>query len=240
MTEWISHRGYCSTASENTAEAFRAAQSVGFHHIETDLRLTADGHIVLCHDPDLSRVSGQPVNVSSSTREQLLEVRLNRGERLFFLDELLDQFKNLQWTFDFKEQQNPSILHIFSELIALKGMQEWIVTNVTFLAWDLALENDLRKRYSSARFYARLEECKRAGIAHLLHLGFLSGVKPSKIYSLASRFKGVPLFRSELVNRYHHQGARVLAFLPETQEEAKAALKAGFDQILSDHPPISD
>lgn len=239
MTEWISHRGYCATASENTAEAFRAAQSVGFHHIETDLRLTADGHIVLCHDPDLRRVADQPLNISLSTRRQLLEVRLRRGERLFFLDELLDQFSHLQWTFDFKEENNPRILNVFSELIERKGMKEWISLNVTFLTWDSALEEDLKRTYRGARFYARLEECKRAGITQLLHLGFLSGVSSSKIYSLTSRYKGISLFRSALVKRYHRQGARVLAFLPESATDAKAALEAGFDQILSDHPPLS-
>ncbi|MHC4405787.1 MAG: glycerophosphodiester phosphodiesterase family protein, partial [Planctomycetota bacterium] len=56
---WISHRGYCGDgAVENSAAAFAAARAVGFRHVETDLRITADGRLVLAHDPSWSRLGG--------------------------------------------------------------------------------------------------------------------------------------------------------------------------------------
>lgn len=45
------HRGSSVIHPENTLEAFAAAIKEGADGIETDLRLTADEEIVLCHDP---------------------------------------------------------------------------------------------------------------------------------------------------------------------------------------------
>ena len=46
----IAHRGYAVHAPQNSAEAFEAAGKLGFWAIETDVRRTADGVLVCCHD----------------------------------------------------------------------------------------------------------------------------------------------------------------------------------------------
>ena len=46
----ISHRGFCREATENTLEAFADAARVGVDGIETDIRMTTDGRLVLFHD----------------------------------------------------------------------------------------------------------------------------------------------------------------------------------------------
>jgi glycerophosphoryl diester phosphodiesterase len=53
----IAHRGGALLAAENTAAAFRAAAAAGAEMVETDLRLTADGHLVCLHDADLTRIA---------------------------------------------------------------------------------------------------------------------------------------------------------------------------------------
>jgi glycerophosphoryl diester phosphodiesterase len=47
----IAHRGACWDAPENTLEAFELAIEQGADYVEFDVRLTADGRPVLCHDP---------------------------------------------------------------------------------------------------------------------------------------------------------------------------------------------
>jgi glycerophosphoryl diester phosphodiesterase len=54
----IAHRGASADAPENTLEAFQLAWQQGADAIETDLRLTADGHVVALHDPTLTRTTG--------------------------------------------------------------------------------------------------------------------------------------------------------------------------------------
>ena len=53
----IAHRGASMRAPENTVAAFEAAVGLGAFAIETDLRLTRDGHLVCHHDSDLRRIA---------------------------------------------------------------------------------------------------------------------------------------------------------------------------------------
>lgn len=49
LPQTIAHRGYKASWPENTMGAFKGAVDVGAHAIETDLRLTAEGVVVLSH-----------------------------------------------------------------------------------------------------------------------------------------------------------------------------------------------
>ena len=48
----LGHRGASTYAGDNTLEAFRVAVAQGADGIETDIRLTTDGVMVLHHEPD--------------------------------------------------------------------------------------------------------------------------------------------------------------------------------------------
>ncbi len=47
----IAHRGASRTETENTPEAFRRADAMGADGVELDVRLAADGSLVVSHDP---------------------------------------------------------------------------------------------------------------------------------------------------------------------------------------------
>jgi glycerophosphoryl diester phosphodiesterase len=47
----LAHRGACMRAPENTLEAFRMAADLGADGVELDARRTADGVLVVSHDP---------------------------------------------------------------------------------------------------------------------------------------------------------------------------------------------
>ena len=56
---------------ENTLAAFDAADRAGVWGIECDVRWTADLEPVICHDPDLTRIFGQPSRLNKLTLSQL-------------------------------------------------------------------------------------------------------------------------------------------------------------------------
>lgn len=56
----IAHRGGARESTENTIEAFQRATRIGADGIETDLRLTRDGVVVIYHDEIFGRVEGLP------------------------------------------------------------------------------------------------------------------------------------------------------------------------------------
>jgi glycerophosphoryl diester phosphodiesterase len=53
----IGHRGAAARAPENTLAGLRHAKALGCAWVEFDVRLTADGRLVLCHDPRLDRTT---------------------------------------------------------------------------------------------------------------------------------------------------------------------------------------
>lgn len=53
----VCHRGANTIAPENTLPAFECALAGGFDFIELDLHITADGEIVVIHDPTLERTT---------------------------------------------------------------------------------------------------------------------------------------------------------------------------------------
>lgn len=67
----IAHRGSSLSAPENTNAAFRQAVVDGSNYVETDVRLTADGQVVLYHDRSLKRLIGDPRGIDEVTFEEL-------------------------------------------------------------------------------------------------------------------------------------------------------------------------
>ena len=69
---WVAaHRGSSATHPENTMEAFRAAVEAGVDQLETDVRITKDGQLVLIHDPTVDRTTDHTGRVSDYTLSEL-------------------------------------------------------------------------------------------------------------------------------------------------------------------------
>ncbi len=97
---WIvAHRGVSEDFPENTAAAFGAAIDSAADAIECDLQMTADHHIVVCHDFDLTRYGHPKVEIATSTLSDLQQRDIGswfdpafNNQRLLSLDELLRDF----------------------------------------------------------------------------------------------------------------------------------------------------
>ena len=65
------HRGASAEYPENTMEAFRRALDCGVDALEMDIHATADGVLVVHHDPDGERMCGVPRPIASVTWNEL-------------------------------------------------------------------------------------------------------------------------------------------------------------------------
>ena len=72
----VAHRGLSGIEAENTNAAFVAAGNRSYYGIETDIRRTADGRFVVCHDKNLSRIAGENIPVEEVTLSVLQSVVL--------------------------------------------------------------------------------------------------------------------------------------------------------------------
>jgi glycerophosphoryl diester phosphodiesterase len=91
----LSHRGLCDDARENTLAAFAAAVAAGVDGIETDVRLSRDGALVLVHDPKIRRR-----RVASMTHA---EISRAAGHHVPTLGEALSRFDVL-WDVEIKSR----------------------------------------------------------------------------------------------------------------------------------------
>lgn len=94
------HRGFSEKYPENTMEAFRAAIDAGVDEIETDVRMSADGELVLIHDDNVSRTTDGTGKVCEMTLAELkkLDAGVKKGKefagaRIPTLRELLELCK---------------------------------------------------------------------------------------------------------------------------------------------------
>ena len=75
---WIvAHRGGSRLAPENTLLAFERAAALGADALEIDVRLTSDGTVVVFHDAETARLTGEPGTVEGRPLAiaQLLQIR---------------------------------------------------------------------------------------------------------------------------------------------------------------------
>ena len=65
------HRGFRSEYPENTLIAFKAALELGVDQLETDVRVTKDGELILIHDATLDRTTNGTGRVIDHTFEEI-------------------------------------------------------------------------------------------------------------------------------------------------------------------------
>lgn len=75
----MAHRGASGEAPENTIPAFQLAIEQDADVLEMDVHLTSDGHVVVCHDGTVDRMTDGTGPVASMTLAQLQ--RLDAGYR---------------------------------------------------------------------------------------------------------------------------------------------------------------
>ena len=89
----IGHRGGRAEFEENTLAAFKGSFEKGVRGYETDIRMTADGELVILHDASLKRMTGIDLDVEKSTRKEIKKIKTKQGNPILFLDELVEYFR---------------------------------------------------------------------------------------------------------------------------------------------------
>ena len=107
----IAHRGLSHIAPENTLAAFACALAAGFHGIQTDVRLSSDGELVLFHN----RTTPDGLSVAALTRSELsLEV----GYLVPTLSESLEAFPDAFWNIELKSPAAAPTTFALLEILA--------------------------------------------------------------------------------------------------------------------------
>lgn len=76
------HRGAMGSEPENTLRSFRRAEREGCDEVELDLRVTADGHLVVLHDATVDRTTNGSGAVVEMTFDEIRALDAGLGEQV--------------------------------------------------------------------------------------------------------------------------------------------------------------
>ena len=108
----FSHRGGRMEHDENTLSAFQASYDAGYRGFETDIRMTRDGALVITHDSSLERTTDGTGTVEEKTEAEIRQLATKQGNKMMFLDELLEFLKGKEGLYvEFEMKTKPEALY---------------------------------------------------------------------------------------------------------------------------------
>ena len=90
----MAHRGASGYELENSYAAFKKAVDLGASMIETDVRETVDGTLILMHYSRINRTSMGRGKVSKLSIKEIENIRLKNDENIPVLNDVLAQFRD--------------------------------------------------------------------------------------------------------------------------------------------------
>jgi glycerophosphoryl diester phosphodiesterase len=233
----IAHRGGALESTENTIAAFQRAFRVGADGIETDIRLTRDGVVVVYHDEVFGRVEGLPRGqrtrlVSDMTYDTLSAQTLipvgedTGGRRVPTLNDLLAQVRGGLLNIELKRGAKFEDL-VKKTIAILQGYAE--LDRIVLEAPDLDTAKKLRKALGQ-----RLKLHINPEYDHTVPLrDSLKQVLKFKPHSVSIAYK---LLARDMVEQAHRAGVEVWVWTVNDNAVAERMRELGADAIKTQYP----
>lgn len=233
----IAHRGGARESTENTIEAFQRAARIGADGIETDLRLTRDGTVVIYHDELFGRVEGLPKPqqtrpVADMTYEELRANPLtpigeDSGNRhVPTLEDLLAKVKTGLLNIELKKGTNfDKLVDKTIEILRATPVRDRVVLEPP----DLRTAEKLRKALG-ADLKLHINPAYDTTVSFMESLEKVLKFKP---HSISVNFRKISL---EVIEKAHQSGVEVWAWTLDSPEIAQALWTMKVDAIKTDRP----
>lgn len=217
------HRGASEYCPENTLMSFYNGLTMGANGIETDVRATKDGELVLFHDDLLERMTGEAGSVSDYTWEELQQFTVKKNglyDRIVRLEDFLKLFAFRDITFAI-ELKGAGVEAGTAELLRKYDMQSKTV--VTSFHLD----------YLEA-FHKAAPEFKLGYLTKDVSEETLEKMRTLGIDELCP--KATLIESAEQVDAWHEAGFRVRAWGVSSEELMERAYDAGVDGMTVNFP----
>lgn len=128
----IAHRGASAYAPENTEAAFDLGLAQGADALETDIRATRDGVLVLLHDRDVDRTTNGHGPIAELTSEEVGRLDAGRGKGVEYAGQ---RIPTLEWFLDrygstvplYLEIKAPGVEPASVEAVRRRGLLDRVV-----------------------------------------------------------------------------------------------------------------
>ncbi len=228
------HRGASAYAPENTGASFCKALEMQAGGIETDVQLSKDGRVVVCHDEKVDRVSNGSGYIKDMTLQELKTLDFGswfsdefRGESILTLEELLEMLQEWGGILNIELKQGP---------IQYEGLEAKVVK---ILREFNQIENTIISSFNhySLRTLKELEPRLKIG---LLYVGGL--VEPWRYAKYIGAEAIHPAFYSlipSVINECTENGIIVNAWTANKPEHIQALAIGGVNGIITNVPDVA-
>ncbi|HEU5170864.1 MAG TPA: glycerophosphodiester phosphodiesterase [Gemmatimonadales bacterium] len=211
----IAHRGASGHACENSLAAFRLAVELGADAIELDVHATADGVIVVHHDPVLPGAGPLP----ALTWDAVRDCRLPNGEPIPLLSAALAAIGDLEVWVEIKSLEPHADRALLATLAGGPAPGAYGVH-----AFD-------------HRIVARLGRAKpdlRRGV--LLSSYLVDPIAPLEATGALALWQEQHLIDADLVDRVHRAGRLVIAWTANEPDDLDRLIRLGVDGLCGNYP----
>lgn len=239
----LAHRGLVTAADaahgvvENSFAAVAAAHAAGCDYVESDCHLTADGVVVLFHDDDLSRVTGDPRPVSTVRAGELEALMADRGG-LITLSQALDAFPSVRFNLDVKA---PAAATPVGTMVAPHSDRALITS----------FSDDRRREamIAASRAGPGIRPATSAGTATIARVLAALGARSGRLVGRAlagvdalqvpERHRRLRIVTPRLIAAAHDHGVEVHVWTINDPDEMRRLVGMGVDGIVTDRADLA-
>jgi len=223
----ISHRANAMGAPENSLPALENSIELGIDFVEIDVQLTSDGTVVVLHDEDLMRVTGNPRQIADITADELRDLRLiTDGEHP-------DSLLHVPTLDEFLERAKGRI----GVMIELKyyGFAPELAEKTIDLIREYEMEDQVLVKSLNFRAVEQIRN-----LAPDIGLGYVSAVAAGDLSRLPIHFLSVNQANatSELISRAQREGMGMFVWTVNNREDMIDIVLKGVNGIITDHPEL--
>lgn len=222
----FAHRGASAHAPENTLAAFRLAKEYQADGIELDVHLSADQHVVVIHDEDVSRTTNGQGKVFNLSLEELRRLDAGQGEPIPTLVEVLDLIRDqLFINIEIKGFSGPATL-LPKKAAALVNERN-LNSKVIYSSFNPLLLIRLRRIAPEAKLGLLMLS---GGFGTAVHLIFSPFIRP---WSLHPHYSTVSL---KFLQQAEQKKQAIITWTVNQPEEMRRLFALGIQGIITDNP----
>ncbi|MDR1772922.1 MAG: glycerophosphodiester phosphodiesterase [Hungatella sp.] len=234
-TKIYGHRGASRYAPENSVEAFQLAYDMGADGIEFDVQMTKDGHLVVCHDEEISRVSDGRGYIKDYTLEELRKFRFNKTHpeyenvKIPLLEEVLERFAQKKSSFLFN-------IELKNSIFVYEGLEKEVLKLVRA---KNVLERTLFSSFYHKSMLMLREMEPEARVAFLYCDGIIDIADYAEKYEIDIIHPVWYLLdREDMLTSLNHKGIEVNVWTVDSGKEIRRLCDMGVDGIITNRPDL--
>lgn len=231
----FAHRGWHLgelAGMENSLSAFRRAAAEGYHYLETDVRATRDGVVVVIHDPTLDRTTDSSGQVEKLGWADVRAAQVGGREPVCRLADLLEELPEALLNIDVKADSA-----VGPVLELLDRTNEW--HRVCLASFSEARLQRLRTT-AGPRLLTSMGPASAAALRlrSVAPLQRIAAPIRGELAQLPVRVCGIPLVDRAVVRYAHQRGLEVHVWTVNRAVELQGLLELGVDGLITDRPDV--